>query len=1350
MTSNHWDILLTLNHLRQQIQQTRSREQLTAIVSDYLGQEIAAATVTLSEQSPLVSSDNLVQAIPGTDVWLSVERAAPFQAGEIALVELVAANLSHAAARLLPTSQRISILHKLNQSLSARRDFATTLTQLQNEWPSYFPQCTAQLLVVDTVEWQLYPRVTIGPDRPDLITNPMAVTAHFAQAIAENNDLIQNKNDRDCELLIPITLGDTPEGLWRVIGPITQLLDPNTRATLKVIAGQLAIAISQDKYHRQKWQQFQRIETIYSITESARLLKPLKPTLHEIHQQLVQAFQAPTCYIGLYDVENQLVTFPLAYYNNQEIELDPISVFDRSNLMTWVIRNNEPFATEDWQTAKPPAAGIITGDPPPRSILCFPMQVKDAVVGVIAIQHPEPHQYDESDYYLLAAIAGHLAVIIDNANLYTTTNELAERTAQQFRMAEALQKAAAIVSTSLELDVVLDHILSALSQVVTYSRGIVALIRHNEPSFLVHRGPDDNTLITQHLGQIWQQTDLLQTILNTREPIKLADASQDPRWFNLSQRENVGSWIGVPLVASDQVLGLLILESEQVGAYGDQESWLITTLASHAAVAVQNANLHLKTQEQLDELTTLYQASATISANIDQKMVLETILKEMLRLLNVDGCSIFLWDDSGRKLALAAHENRWKHEPGKGDLVIGLGLLPNLGELHLPVIDEVLEQQDIRHVVKDSHLSSIDQSLLDRVGLQSLLLIPLTWRKRLLGLLGLGQLNEPRIFNANEIRLAQSLASQAAVTLEHASLYAQAQQRIEELSAFQKIALQINSPLALREVLNTIGEAALRLVSATNLHIYLYDAERQTFGYGLALWRDGHQVPIAPPRPDGLTATVVRNGQPLVINQAKDHPLFLSQEVQTWEVKAIAGFPLKRGEQVIGAFTAAYLHEHQFTDDELILLNLLADQAAVAVHNANLFNNLEHQLQTMSALVDMAQQITGKLELAEVMQTTVEILQRLLKARASSISLLYGNELVIEAATGIKPKFLKKQMQVGEGVSGRAVLERRPVYQRDTKDDPNFLFFDQSVRSLLAVPMIHRDMVLGTLTVDSDLPDAFDARDQQLLTVAAAQVSVAIANANFVREIQEHTEELTLAYEELKESDRLKDELVQNVSHELRTPLTFVKGYVDLLMDGEMGLLSDEQRSALQIVANKTSEITRLIEDIVTLQRIEEGNLERTQFALGDLIRVTVAGHNLNLKPGMDLHIQAVQPLPMGRIYADKGRITQVIDNLMANAIKFSPEGGTVGIELQETDQEMIMIISDQGIGVPQDKLERIFDRFYQVDGSSKRRFGGTGIGLALVKRIIQAHKGRVWVTSEMKKGSSFFVALPKANKATP
>lgn len=1341
MMSNQTHIIQAFNHLQLNMRQAESWETLQSLVTAFLQQQIAAAIITFTPHPPVDTPHTLAYPIKTTATWIHLQQTVPFTAEEKEIIALVVGLMENAAAAMLTPSPLLTLIHQLNQTVAARHDLQTTLELLQSQWLTAFPGSSGELLMVDAVEWQIHPRFTVGVAHPNLITSPIPANKTVAEALTQNMPHSQILPGGLCEILIPITVGESTEGLWRVIGPPEQLNTPYNLTLLQIIAGHLSIAISQDKTHRQRWQQTQRIETIYSITESARLLKPLQPTLQEIRQQLVHAFDAPTCYIGLYDVETQMLHFPLSYDNHQQTETSSISIFDRSSLMTWVIRNNEPFATEDWLAAERPVAGIIMSEPQARSILCFPMQVKDAVVGAISIQHPEPHKFDESDYYLLAAIAGHLAVIIDNANLYTSTNEMAEHSARQFRMAEALQKAAAIVSTSLELNVVLDHILSALAQVVEYDCGIVTLLKNGQPSFFVYRGSGSNELITTHIRQTWEQTALLQTILKSREPIVIDDVTQDPRWLQLAGKENVRSWIGTPLVASDQVSGLLLLESHRPNAYGQQENWLITTLASHAAIAVYNADLYRKTQQQLTELAILYEASATMSANLDQETVLKTILKEVVRALDVDGCTIFVWDDIRQELDMVAHEN--KLDAAKSEDPIGLSTLPGLHKI--PQIQQILTGQEVRQIIYSQAQTAEERALLDMVGLQSLLLVPLVWRDRFLGLLGLGLVEASRSFEPHEIRLSKNLASQAAVALDHARLFAQAQQRIEELSAFQKIALQINSPLALREVLNTIGEAALRLVNATNLHIYLYDAHRQTFGYGLALWRDGHQVPIAPPRPDGLTATVVRHGQSLVINQAQKHPLFLSQESQMWEVQAIAGFPLKRGEQIIGAFTAAYLHEHSFSEDELMLLNLLADQAAVAVHNANLFDNLQHQLQAMSALVDMAQQVTGKLELASVMQTTVEILQRLLEARASSISLLHEDDLVIEAAVGIRPEFLKKRMKLGEGVSGQAVRERRPVYQRDTQADPNFLFFDKIVRSLLAVPLIHRDTVLGTLTVDSDLPNAFDAQDEQLLTVAAAQVSVAIANANFVREIQEHAEELTLAYEELKESDRLKDELVQNVSHELRTPLTFVKGYVDLLMDGEMGLLTDDQRAALQIVTNKTSEITRLIEDIVTLQRIEEGNLERVEFSLGTLVQMAVAGHKLNLKPGVNLEIVAVSPVPEGRIYADKGRLTQVVDNLIANSIKFSPEGGTIFVELQERDNELILIISDQGIGVPQDKLDRIFDRFYQVDGSSKRRFGGTGIGLALVKRIIEAHKGQVWVTSEIKKGSSFYISLPKA-----
>jgi signal transduction histidine kinase len=296
----------------------------------------------------------------------------------------------------------------------------------------------------------------------------------------------------------------------------------------------------------------------------------------------------------------------------------------------------------------------------------------------------------------------------------------------------------------------------------------------------------------------------------------------------------------------------------------------------------------------------------------------------------------------------------------------------------------------------------------------------------------------------------------------------------------------------------------------------------------------------------------------------------------------------------------------------------------------------------------------------------------------------------------------------------------------------------------VAVPLISRDEVLGTLTADSDRPNAFNQSDIQLMTVAAAQVSIALANARLYEELEDRATKLSVAYNELKESDKLKDELVQNVSHELRTPLTFVRGYIELLLDGEMGLTNPDQQHALQIVADKTAEITRLVDDIMSLQRIEATNLALEQFSIVRLVEEVVSCHQLSAdRKGIALNQTAGDKL--GLMVGDRGRINQVLDNLVNNAIKFSPNGGVVTLDVQENGDSVTVSVSDQGIGVPGDKLERIFDRFYQVDGSARRRFGGTGIGLAIVKRIIEVHHGRIWAQSTVEKGSTFFFTLPKA-----
>ena len=423
-------------------------------------------------------------------------------------------------------------------------------------------------------------------------------------------------------------------------------------------------------------------------------------------------------------------------------------------------------------------------------------------------------------------------------------------------------------------------------------------------------------------------------------------------------------------------------------------------------------------------------------------------------------------------------------------------------------------------------------------------------------------------------------------------------------------------------------------------------------------------------------------------------------------------------------------------------------QAETAAERANLYTAMQRRLQYLAALVNMAKQITGDLQPASVMNTTVQILQQLFNARACTIALLTpdGEELVVEAAAGINPEWLHKaRMRLGEGVSGRAVLERRPIYVANTQTEPDFLFFDPSLRSLLAVPLINRDQPLGALTLDSDQPEAFDNAVMQLMMVAAAQVSTAIANARLYAESEERAAQLSVAYEELKESERLKDEMVQNVSHELRTPLTFIKGYADLLLDGTIGTTTAEQQEVLRVIANNAGDVIRLISDIMALQRIDSSNLIRESFSLRHLMLDAIAHHSMTANNN-DLRLVYEGPETSVIIFADRGRINQVLNNLIVNAIKFSPQGGVVRLRLTEAAELIQFSVIDEGVGIPADKLELIFERFYQVDGSARRQFGGVGLGLAIVKRIVDAHHGRVWVESELDRGSAFHVALPVAD----
>ncbi len=314
----------------------------------------------------------------------------------------------------------------------------------------------------------------------------------------------------------------------------------------------------------------------------------------------------------------------------------------------------------------------------------------------------------------------------------------------------------------------------------------------------------------------------------------------------------------------------------------------------------------------------------------------------------------------------------------------------------------------------------------------------------------------------------------------------------------------------------------------------------------------------------------------------------------------------------------------------------------------------------------------------------------------------------------------------------------------------------------LAIPIVVRKQLIGVwLLGKRDPDDYYPQPDVGLLSTLGSQIGVALENARLFEDLQRRAAELETAYRDLQQLDRLKDEFVQNVSHELRTPLTSVRGYAELIREGEMGKVNIEQQKALDTIIDRTEGTIRLVNDLISIQQaaVERENLEQVNVvALArsclDAAQLVVSSQERGRAVSHTFALEAPEDAPS--VWGDRRRLSQVLDNLLQNAVKFSPNGGpiTVGVRpcLDQFDsttdgpppQAAIEIsVKDAGIGIPADRLDRIWERFYQIDGSSSRQFGGLGLGLAITRDIVKAHGGAIWVESVVGAGSTFRVVLP-------
>lgn len=798
-----------------------------------------------------------------------------------------------------------------------------------------------------------------------------------------------------------------------------------------------------------------------------------------------------------------------------------------------------------------------------RSEMALPLIVNQKVIGVLDVQSESEAAFDDEDVAIVQTLADQLAIGVETARLF----DAAQR---QLRELTVLHAVATASTQALDEDTLIERATQVIGE--TFYPDNFGIILLDEKTGLLCEHPSYREFALIVRTPFSPGTGIVGMAVQSGQPWRIPDVAQEPAYIEIDARTR--SEICVPLKIGDRIIGGINAESTQLGFFTEADERLLVTLAGQLSTGIQRARLYAESQRQLKELAFLLEASAAVSTSLDLETVLTVTAQQMTAALDVEVCLISLWNKEDNTLRTELSFSRdpaWREE--------NVGTVYQLSEL--PATFQVMKTRTPLVVrLHDTEADLAERVWMEQRGFKSQLEVAMIARDRVLGILSLHSIASEREFKDEEISLCQTMVNQLATAVENAHLFEAERQRREELEALRQASLRLTSTLELQPVLETILSQALKLIAAADAHIFLFDGERLSFG--AALWAGEFQKePFSTLREDGMTYTVARSGQKIVIRDMAEQQRFAKQG---WSGAMIA-LPLRIGDQVLGVMNLAFTEPHDFHSDELRILELLADQAALALSNARLYN-----------------------------------------------------------------------------------------------------------------------------------------------------------------EAQQHASELAAALARLQELDRLKSEFIQNVSHELRTPLAIVLGYVEMFESGDLGQLTAEQNGPMEIVIRRLRTLSKLLDDLLTIVETEAHSQAGKPVDLSQILySILNELQGPASQAGLEIKCDLAPDLPF--VLGIAPHLQRACENLLSNAVKFTPSGGKIIIRSWAEADEVLLEVQDTGIGIPDDQLERIFERFYQVDGSTTRRYGGTGLGLALVKEVVEAHGGNVSVQSKTGQGSVFRIALPVQKK---
>jgi GAF domain-containing protein/nitrogen-specific signal transduction histidine kinase len=952
-------------------------------------------------------------------------------------------------------------------------------------------------------------------------------------------------------------------------------------------------------------------------------------------------------------------------------------------------------------------------------------------------------------------------------------------------------------------------------------------------------------------------------VIAGQKPLLIRDYKQEqhhlPPPTLFGTMKPVASWLGAPMRIGEQVIGVISVQAYHPHAYGEEEQFLLSTIADQVAVAVEKARLYEEAQDHLESLTKLNRASQAVVSSLDVKEVLEQIVELAGSVVKSDFTSVVLVDEEGKPV-LGTEDFRGISPITQR--IRGNGTTRYVLDSRRPLLVDTISDEGVTSPslrLPDGELIKANPVLVT-AGIRSFAAVPIQAKEKILGILFVHSL-QPHVFHG-QLSLLTTFANQAAVALENARLYEAERKRAAQFAVVNQVARKAVSILDPDQLLQ---ESVIAIQQGFEYHnVILLQLDEATGKLGEQAIAGGFED-IGPPDyyqdvGKGLIGWAAQTGQPLMVNEVSQDPRYVvgfSEQVPT---RAELCVPLKLGERVIGVLDVQEIRPNAFDEMDLAAMETLADQIAVAIENSRLFKAEREQRQLTEALKEAASAVSSTLDPDQVLERILEQVEQVVAGDHFNIMLIENDQARVVRQRGYESLSTKDQ---GADFSRpitrypslvKMVQTGEPTVVPDTTTDPDWVYEEDQewLRSYVATPIQIGDVIVGFLNVNGTQRGKFDMADARRLQAFAAHTATAIENARLHERLREHAERLEERVEErtaqlqaqyarleailrsttdgiivtdaegeilqvnpvaqswltrtlspedtallqktaqdlarraetqpetvleltgldleleaapiaepgltaaavvaihdvshLKALNRMKSRFMSNVSHELRTPITVIKLYTHLMKQQPK-----RWKEYLDTMAQEADHQAKIIEDILQISRIDAGRLEMKPrlTSLNELTEMTIANYYaLGQKQGVTLeHHLAEMKL---KVLVDSQRIAQVLSNLVENAIQYTPEGGRVVISTGQEETEgrtwATATVTDTGMGVSEEELPHIFDRFFRGEGPKQMQISGTGLGLALAKDIVELHGGQVTVDSQIGEGSTFTVWLPLAD----